>query len=755
MARFSTGDLTTLIDKPGSKLQTELEQFFVTHYSANTMKVALTGPRTIKELEVVANQYLLQIPNRKIEKQPTIEPMVTPKQLAIKVEMKPTANIKMLQVNFLVPSVKAEYMYKPGEYISRLIGSDHQGGLSDTLIKAGLVDSVMAGFSNSYSELYSLFSVQFKLTNKGLKNEDEILTALYAYIALVEKEGINETQYDALKQRLDTRFTHLSKQAGFNYVMGLSASMQLYPTKEVIFQPYRLERFNKEFISELMGYLTPQNSRLFLLGPNVKGGTPIPHYKGEYFVSKIPMKQQTKWLKDAKSLVMLLPVENHWLADNLAVLDKTNTDKAIKLVDEKGHSVWFQNSLFFDEPKSSITLQLNSDVANKEVKSSVAMALMSNMLNKSLFDLNFLTTEAGVNFSVYRYNGLTFKTSGYSQKQPELILVLLDHTKNVKFSEQSLNLAKQELQRLVGNKRKSKPLNLAMEEMGRLLRLRQWTDEDVLKVLDTIKMSDIDALKSALFSQSTLRLLALGNISKDQVLALDKAVQERITLQEKAFYQSPLLQADSTKGAINYQLTTQLEDDALVLLFVSDQKSEKDVATSELLNQLLKPAFYDQIRTQEQLTYSPFSLSFPIEKKAVFGLLTQTPAVSNAELYVRFNAFLVQFMTTLEKFDANEFAKIKQAHLANYTAKPSSLSGEFSFLSDQWGKIESDINGKQAYIDLLESVSLEDVQTFYKKIMMDEKGMQKIIIQVQGQRFKAKPLLKVKGEISITKANQL
>ena len=51
-----------------------------------------------------------------------------------------------MQVSFLVPSVNDEYMYQPGGYITRLLGSDHKGGLSDYLQKLGLAESVMAGF---------------------------------------------------------------------------------------------------------------------------------------------------------------------------------------------------------------------------------------------------------------------------------------------------------------------------------------------------------------------------------------------------------------------------------------------------------------------------------------------------------------------------------------------------------------------------------------------------------------------------------
>ena len=56
------------------------------------------------------------------------------------------SGFKILQVNFLVPSVKDEYMYQPGGYINRLLGSDHKGGLSDYLQKLGVAESVSAGF---------------------------------------------------------------------------------------------------------------------------------------------------------------------------------------------------------------------------------------------------------------------------------------------------------------------------------------------------------------------------------------------------------------------------------------------------------------------------------------------------------------------------------------------------------------------------------------------------------------------------------
>ena len=719
------------------------------------MKVALTSPRSIKELESVASTYLTQIPNKKAKKAIILTPMITDKELAIKVEMKPTADIKLLQVNFLVPSVKDEYMYQPGAYISRLLGSDHQGGLSDTLIKAGLVDSVMAGFYAPHSDLYSRFSLQFKLTNKGIDSQDQIMTTLFAFIELIKKDGINETQFNEQKSSLDTRFKFLTKHSGFNYVMGLSANMQLYPVKDILYFPYRLDAFNDKFIRQLLTYLTPDNSRQFLLAANAKGGTEIPHYKGEYAVEKVTVKQQQKWLEAAKNIKLVLPTNNIWLPENLEIVDKEHSGKAIQLINKKGHSVWFAQSATIEEPKASFKLQLNSELADQSAKNRVTMNLFLSMLQKQFSELNFVTQEAGLSFSVSHANGLLISTSGYSDKQDKLLLTVVEHIKQAQFSEQSLLLAKEELQRRINNKGKMKAMDLAFGGFRQLVRQPAWEDKTLLAAIDKLSLDDITQFKEALFDQSALRLLALGNLSQQQVLALDKKLTQEITVKATDFYSIKRLNADLKQGALNYSLQSEMQDDALVMVHLTDLKGDTALATSELLNKLLQPAFYDQIRTQEQLSYSPFTASFNVNEQVAFGLFTQSPAASNSELYGRFNQFLADFKGKLATTTEEKFAKIKAAHVANYLAKPTSLSGEFSYLSNEWLMMKAQINHKQAYIEALQAVSLQQVKHFYEDVLATNKNSQLILVQVQGQKFIKSPVLSVEKQLTIHNIDKL
>ena len=755
MARFSTGNLSTLVDKPGSKLQDELIDFFDSHYSANLMKVALTSPRSIGELQQIASLYLNQIPNKKVQKPFILPAMLTDEELAIKVEMKPTADIKLLQVNFLVPSVKDEYMYQPGGYLSRLLGSDHQGGLSDYLHKAGLVESVMAGFYAPYSEQFSQLRMQFKLTNAGLKAQDTIIASLFAFIDLIKKQGINQLQFQEQKKSLQTRFQFLTKNAGFNYVMALSANMQLYPIQDVLFFPYRLDAFNEKFIAQLMTYLTPQNIRVFELTPHAKGGTPIPYYQGEYASHSIFEETQQAWLQQAAQIKLHLPSSNEWLPENLSLVKKRYTEKAVQLINQPGHSVWFKQSDYLEEPKASLKLQLNSDIADQNVKARVVMSLLLNLLNKQFSELNFVTQEAGLSFSIRSANGLLISTSGYSDKQDKLLLRVLTDIKNMQFSEQSLFLAKQELQRRLHNKSKIKAMDLAMDGFRKIVRQPAWSDATLLAEIEGIRREDIEQFVKQLFEKSSLRLLALGNFTREQVLTLDNSLEKMLAVQSRPFYVIPRLHANLKQGALNYPLNSEMQDDALAAVYLTDLQGDKPLATAELLNKLLRPAFYDQIRTQEQLTYSPFSASFPVDNSVAFALFTQSPVVSNAQLYSRFSAFLQGFGQLLKATTEQKFAAIKEAHIANYLAKPASLSAEFAYLTNEWLNVKKEINNKQTYIQSLQQITLKDVQEFYQTVFLEGKNRQQILVQVQGDKFRKSPLLTVKGELRITDVDLL
>jgi protease-3 len=756
LARFSTGDLTTLIDKPGSVLQDELALFFKQYYSANTMKAVLISPRSIEDLQKVAEKYLTQIPNKNITMPVITTPVLTDKQVAIEVQLKPTTDLKLLQVNFLVPSVKDEYMYQPGGFISRLLGSDHNGGLSDYLQKQGLAESVSAGFDSEHSQEYSQVSLTFKLTNKGLEKQDTIVSSLFAYINLMKEQGITQLQYLEQKKSLDNYFQFLPKSNSFNYVMSLASSMQSYPLQDLLFYPFRLDSFHPNFITQLLDYLTPENSRLFLVSPNAFVNKDIPYYQGKYSQSKIKKSRLQLWKNKAKSLQaeMTLPVRNEWLPENLVLIPQEKKKKAIQLVNESGFSVWFKQSQI-KEPKGLFKLQLNNDLSDQSAAARVQVNLLLDILQKQLAELRFITQEAGLGFSITSSDGLLISTSGYSDKQSKLLLALLDHIEKMPIDEQSLTLAKQELKRRLNNQSKSKAMDLGLAGFKKVIRQPSWSDAALLAEIDGVTTNDLSVLIKKMFAESSVRLLALGNFSTLNVLQLTAQLKVKIKIQPKPFYSIKRLHADPQQGALNYVVDSELEDDALVSIYLSASEDPMALAKAELLDKLLTPAFYDQIRTQEQLTYSPFTATFQVNDSVAYGLFTQSPAIGSAALYARFQSFIDNFTSALDNMKESDFEEIKKAHIANYLAKPTNISSEFAYLIGEWTNNKPSIDTKLEYVNKLKSVTLGQVKQFYKEIFFNKAQVQQIIVQVKGKKFYQDKPLALETEVTITNLEQL
>ena len=583
-----------------------------------------------------------------------------------------------------------------------------------------------------------------------------MIASLFAYINLIKEQGINQLQYSEQKKSLDNYFQFLPKQASFNNVMSLAANMQNYPLQDLLAYSYRLDGFNPTFITQLMGYLTPENSRLFVVSPNAVINKDIPYYEGKYSQAKIKKSRLQLWLNKAKTIQpeLILPVRNEWLPENLVLVEQEKNKKAIQLVKESGLSVWFKQSQL-KEPKGIYKLQLNNDLNDQSPAARVKMNLLLNILQKQLAELSFVTQEAGLGFSISSSDGLLISTSGYSDKQSKLLLMLLTHIENMKFDEQSLRLAKQELTRRLNNQSKSKAMDLGLDGFRKIIRQPSWSDQALLAQIDGVTSDDLSELIKQILSTSSLRLLALGNFSTLDVLQLTAKLKLKVKIQPNAFYTTKRLKADPQHGALNYVRESELEDDALVSLYLAKNQDIISLAKAELLNKLLKPAFYDQIRTQEQLTYSPFTATVQVDESVGFGLFTQSPAVGSATLYERFQVFLENFKTTLMETKESDFEEIKKAHIANYLAKPSNLGTEFSYLTDEWMSNKENIDTKLQHVARLKSVSLKQVQQYYTDLFFDAQETQQIIVQVKGKKFSEEKPLELTPQVSISNVDQL
>ncbi|MEX2365272.1 MAG: insulinase family protein, partial [Pseudohongiellaceae bacterium] len=152
LAGFSVGSLETLRDDGEGSLRNALLNHYGENYSANIMSLAILGAGSLDELEALAREYFSAIPNRRVSRPGTDEPLFTPGTLPARLDIKPVRDVRSLSYSFPIPVVRPYYKSKPLNYLGNVIGHEGEASLLSLLKDRGWVNSLSAGGGMSYQD---------------------------------------------------------------------------------------------------------------------------------------------------------------------------------------------------------------------------------------------------------------------------------------------------------------------------------------------------------------------------------------------------------------------------------------------------------------------------------------------------------------------------------------------------------------------------------------------------------------------------
>lgn len=210
ITKFTVGNKETLSDKPNSLLQTELENFYHKYYSANLMKVVLYSNQPIEKLAKLADKTLGKVENKHLIAPKIDIPLFRDKDKSVLISYKPIQPMKMLAISFDMQNDEDKFANKTGEYLAYIFNNNTDGTLSDYLIKQGLSDSgISAQATANVSRNRGSFTFYVALTEKGLKEKENIISLIFQQIDKVKKQGIQENYFNEIRESLKQEFAHL------------------------------------------------------------------------------------------------------------------------------------------------------------------------------------------------------------------------------------------------------------------------------------------------------------------------------------------------------------------------------------------------------------------------------------------------------------------------------------------------------------------------------------------------------------------
>jgi secreted Zn-dependent insulinase-like peptidase len=162
------------------------------------------------------------------------------------------------------------------------------------------------------------------------------------------------------------------------------------------------------------------------------------------------------------------------------------------------------------------------------------------------------------------------------------------------------------------------------------------------------------------------------------------------------------------------------------------QRSPKLQAELMVIDNLMQPQFYNDLRTSQQLGYIVNSGMTVLEKTLGLIFIIQSGEYNTETLEQRMDAFLEKFNDSLKKLPAAELNKIKRSVLNSKLQKTTSVTAEaarlFTLAFEQ--NAEFDSNSKE--IRALEELTREDILDVVNSLLRPSK-QRKLILRMSGK----------------------
>lgn len=735
MSKFNIGNNESLGDKEGSSLLATMKNFYQSYYSANIMTAALASHLSLDELEVLARSHFSDIPNFQAQV-PEIEVApVTDKEKALLVAYQPQLEMRNLFIDFTLPNMGSDYASKPIELVSYVIASEMPGTPAALLREAGLIEYMSSyGEPDNYGNAGRL-RVMLGLTEQGYAYKELVLGFVFRYLERIQEAGISEAYAQELRTVLQNDFQFLERQSAFSYVSELAASLQDTPAQHVVNKDYLLTHFDAQATQVVLDHLSPDNARVFVVGPDVEGDTQIEHYVGRYTAMPLLQEQVELWKGFAADIPVSLPELNRFLPEDLSIVAGEPTETPIVIYDDAGVSVLYQRSTRFAEPRAEVSVNYHQSLDGLSLKQNLATQAYLYSFYLSHAGLAQEASVAGVGFDIETKHGFELSLSGFNDKQAVLASMLLDRLVAFVPSVDQLEQTKSLLRRQVENKKHSTPVSL----VGGLYSQASgqphfYSDKETLAALQGLTIEDVETARDFLFKDVLVRGFVYGNYSKTDAIALIKQAAQYATVKPTVqFQEHSQIRALEDYPVVVHARTSQ-SDSALLTSYIAQETPMKTRLAVSILRTIAHNRFFNQLRTEEQLAYALGATGLNLEERLGLGFYIQSPVKGTAELAQRVDEFTADFGKYLNTLSDERFEEAKESLKTELSQPTQGLTEEAARVRSEWRKKEPLFDRRAQQLSLLEELNKDDLKAAYQALIGEQ--AYRVRIEVQGESFK-------------------
>lgn len=739
-SKFSVGNNDTLKDTESCNIHEEIKSFYNTYYHASAMTLVLEGPQSLNELQVLAEERFSNIPQQKFITENITTPLYLPEHQSIRINVKPVKNDRQLIISFALPPIDEYYRYKPESVLAYLLGHEGPGSIL-SLLKSNQWALGLSAGSGVNGSNFKDFNISLHLTKEGEKHINEIVTIVFQYINLIKEKTLPLFYYEEKQSLSGLAFKYAEKLKPLDSVSQLVINMQHYPEADYIFGDYAMDGFFQDIIDKFLACFIPHNMRLVHISNNNTFNKVSKWYDVPFSMHKLDQVNINTWLNTEKSELLNLPKQNPYIVDDPKIVpieeinNTVDNEQLAPLCIEHldGYQLWFKQDTIFHVPKGYIYIGIDCPISIENDTNIAMTRLFVDLYSDSIIEDHYDAELAGIQYHLYAHQGgMTLQLSGISEKQNHLLELLLNSIKEHNFTEEHFSLFKEQLIRHWKNSDTSKSISQLFSVLSSTLQPTNPSSSELITAISSVTFSQFNQFKTLLFEQISLKVLIHGNWNNEHAKTTGKLIKNAFnnTFNSKNDVKTSVLDIKA-EGSLHLNIILPEHDYATVIYYPLPDKKLTTVAHTMLVSQLLSPLFFQEMRTEKQYGYLVGVGFIPINRYPGIAFYIQSPKTESTELAEAIDSFIDNTYSSIDSISTEHWEHLKHGLASQLQEKDSSLrikSQRFwnALCNDTKDNDETDFFQKAQLIKVIQTVSIQEIQTFISTNLLKEHEVDRI-----------------------------
>nr|CAB3500894.1 unnamed protein product [Digitaria exilis] len=694
--RFTWGNKKSLVDAMGSgvNLREEILQMYMNNYHGGAMKLVIIGGEPLDILEGWTMELFSNVKSGPLlDMTPKTDmPFWKPGKLY---KLDAVRDVHILYLSWTLPCLHKEYMKKPEDYLSHLLGHD----------------------------IDNLFVICFY--NIGYLQVFEVIGVVYQYIDMLKQSEPQEWIFKELQDIGYMEFRFAEEQPPDDYAVDLAENMLFYSEKHVVCGEYLYEAWDPELVKHALCFFNPDNMRVDVLSRSFdKQSQAIqrePWFGSQYIEEDIPSSLIESWRNPVQIDANLhLPRKNEFIPGDFTLRNansprSSSEDNPRCIVDEQFIKLWYKMDMTFNVPRANTYFLISIKDGCSSLKNSVLTELFANLLKDELNEVLYQAYVAKLETAISVVgSSLEIKLYGYNDKLPILLSNILSTFQSFSPKTDRFEVIKEDLERAYKNTN-MKPMSHSTYLRLQVLREIFWDVDEKLEVLMNLTFTDLVKSLPMILSQLHIEGLCHGNLSEVEAINISKIFRNTLsaqTLPEEARHGDRVICIPNGTNFIrSVRVKNDLEENSVVeVYFPIEQDTGREAtrlrAITDLFSSIIEEPYFDQLRTKEQLGYTVDSSPRMTYRMLGYCFRVMSSKYSPVYLQSRIDNFINGLSTLLDGLDNETFEHHRSGLIADKLEKEPSLSYQ---TGDYWSQIVD-----KRYMFDMSKLEAEELRTMQK-----------------------------------------